>query len=437
MSHKDSLRSGYTPSGVDSALNTQPINPALIVAAGLGAAGLGMAAIVGGSDAAVAAAMSPWNVTYTGGSLAPGVAQMFANIGASLAINGVVTAKLVEIAQQKQAGRLEVRSLVEAGCLPLRPNPGHLAVFAGNGDAICSRVISPYTPDQAVIYGHSRDAVGGRPIWVKTATPDASASQTLFGKSLEIGRLASAGHILLSATNEQQLFLPDPDNPAHHDMNFAQIRAMLLLLRRANAHAHITLVADRMLGERILSNDEVYRKHVKLGEYLLEQSGLSKLSGITLIDPTDVIMDHLASDSFNPNHLPIRLISTEAGIEEYAQRFQERASKRPTAKNPLRPANNKDGKVLNVSYDTSGLKTAIPTDSSEVTHGLAVGDEGSSFGPDTININIAEIVTQAISHEINRAVPFESVQPQRGSGTIFSFARDVIHGPRNGNRRSR
>jgi hypothetical protein len=232
----------------------------------------------------------------------------------------------------------EISEKLKNGAVSYSLKKGHSILFVGKGDFIGIQFALNTTIDNCITISESKPQFTY--VWSKYNSDSGfeDLEQTLKRADYE-----SAGEYVFFPVKDDQVFLPNAKaydlSPHKLDILFQDIRS--IEKRNKLSQRRIIIVGDRYHKSVVYSEDK--DKRVKGSRDVISIESISKkYKGVTVIDPTDIVMKRIIKIA-NGRRVVFR--ATIEGIEEYKDRFFKRL-----VENGYRRSQAKKG-TLTIGYD--------------------------------------------------------------------------------------
>ncbi len=215
-----------------------------------------------------------------------------------------------------RAAQHEFAERVASGTQPWQIEPGSTVAFVGNGDPLAHRLAQQH-PHEIIQIAHKR--IEGP--WTYLPA-DGLRSDT--ERALRLADIANAGEILFLPTKTSQEFLPGPtDHDISIDRMISYIDTADDLCRKMGVPPRpVIIVGDKEQAEWYgKATDSSKRSLTKTGSTLEQRlDGKAEKRGcdITIIDPTDVVIDVICRIADGRN---IEFQGTGHSVETYKDKF--------------------------------------------------------------------------------------------------------------------
>lgn len=303
-------------------------------------------------------------------------------IQAAIVIGAWVTSVKAQLTKSDKVREVRelFNQLTEAknkGEAPILMPDGYTAIDLGQGDAIGRAV------GQQVGWGNhslplleSSINTSGTEVWRKLPNPETGITKNDFFESLDTIGFDRAKSFILCPVKEQQSFLPDPTNPDHFDLDFNGLVDRINLIdeyceQRGIPPKRIIIIGDkniqRSIGTATVENGKITYANTKtitlenkideINESRKNTAGQKgyEAQEVIIADPTDITLDLLNSEKYNPEHLPLRFHEDPNESITYAARFIERCNDKKGISVITDP--NYTGKALEVGYGIDDVAT--------------------------------------------------------------------------------
>lgn len=217
----------------------------------------------------------------------------------------------------------QIKPKIAAGELTIEMEEGHSALFAGRSDKCANRLQEGLKPGMAMVYAEVRSGDGQ--MWIRK---DKNKNPDEVSKEFDLGDFDKAGKVIIFPVKEEDTILPGDDG---HDMNFAQIRALVTSIDRYCKQNRINSKRIYIVGSSLISETYATR-NMTTGKTTKNRDTLAGLIGklnrgrdenakIEIVDPTKLVMTKILEITGKKK---LRFHCTEESMRRYGKRFQER-----------------------------------------------------------------------------------------------------------------
>ena len=318
--------------------------------------------------------------------------------------------------------RARLRSAIESGTAPISMPDNYTAIDLGSsGDAIgrgIGQEIGWGTQALPLIEGDKN--VSGFDVWGSLPNPSTGIEKEEFFKALDRVQFEKAQRLILCPVQEDQAFLPDPNNPDHFDLDFAEIMDRVGLLdeyarARGIDPKEIVIIGDKGM-ERSVAPYTRGGVAVEPQTYTLEQiihdknKERAEGSQIIIVDPTEIVLDLLRGGGYNPDGLPLEFFEDPHAQGLYGERFAEGCEALGI---PIKTSGD-DSPSLHVIYGENDIATRQTTGMLAPGNTVAIIiDETRAVDAPYQSVVLSQAVREwVISNVINRESPGDTASEE-------------------------
>jgi len=267
--------------------------------------------------------------------------------------------------------RKDVDEKKVSGELSLQMNKGFVAIDLGaEGDAVGRTLGSRLgwgSNTLPLLEGSENHS--GFDIWAKIPNPSDGIEKADFFKALDRIQFEKASTFVLCPVNHNQAFIPDVRNPDHFDLSFDEVVDRIRLIDeycdlKGLPKKKVVVIGDGTIERAVrpyTGNGFSEIISTTLAE-TLKNIASERDTEILLADPTEIVLDKLASAEFNPNGYPVQFYEDPFVVSNYGQRLVERIEKREQMHEGSSDSHRKSLRVKRQDEVTDSLKVTYGID---------------------------------------------------------------------------
>lgn len=311
--------------------------------------------------------------------------------------------------------RREVDDLKNRGKLRLDMNEGFVAIDLGtDGDAVGRSLGSRLGWGRNTLpLMEGSENHSGYDVWASIPNPSNGVEKRDFFEALDRIHFKKASTFVLCPVNHNQAFIPDIRNPRHFDLGFDEIVDRIrLILEYAQMNEmgkkKIVVIGDGTLERAVGAYSD--SGHSETERHTLKQTleDLSAQTGweIILADPTEIVLDKLTSEEYNPEGLPLQFYEDPNATETYGRRFVDKVeefARRHPERNIRVKKDDTPERTLHVIYGVDDIATRETTmlNSNDYDHTVAIIiDEARAVGGPYKSIILSNAVSDWVRERL-------------------------------------
>lgn len=296
-----------------------------------------------------------------------------------------------------------LQDLIKSGEAPIEMPKGYVGIDLGtHGDTI-GRSLGERLGwgTKALAFQEGSENHSGYHVWARLPNPTEGIGKEEYFSALDRTSFADASAFVLCPVHLNQAFLPDINNKNHFDMSFNEIIDRIRLIdeycdERSIPKKKIIVVGDKNLTRTVgpYTDNGMASHEVHVLEDTIAEMSEERKAPIYLADPTEIVLDTLSSEAYNPQGLLFEFFEDPNAEEIYGERFAKRCGERN-----IDVKTNADPNIrsLHITYGVNDIATRGATGMLDPNDTVAVIiDEARGISDPYKSVVLSEVVSKYI-----------------------------------------